>query len=311
MSVKHTKYLIANSVNETIELLQQYTDAKIISGGTDFILNYKQKNANASHFIDISNVTDLKKITITENELIVGACVTLEELTSNDFIQSHFPVISEAAKEIATPVIRKNATIAGNLLCDNRCVFYNQSEWWKESIGKCLKCGGDVCIATGGKKKCFSKSSSDLAPVLLVCDAYVTVISHQRKKSIPLKDIYTGDGLQPHTLNNSDLIVSVHIPLTQRKYFFYKLRVRRSIDFSSLTLVLSFEDKTGMLKIGIGAVDPQPILWTYSVSENNFETFVQSKIKKIGIVDNDFFSRDYRKNLLKNKLSDWYRNIVG
>lgn len=305
------KYLIANTIDETIELLEKYPSAKIIAGGTDLLPNYKQKNVHIPQFIDISNIDDLKKISISKNNIVIGACTKLEDLLSNTFIQEHFPVISNAVKEIATPVIRKTATIAGNLLCDNRCIFYNQSEWWRMSIGKCLKCGGDICIATGGKKKCFSKNSSDLAPALLVCDATISIINNKTIKTISLNDLYTGDGLNPILLKNDAIIIAINIPVKKRKYYFYKLRQRNSIDFSSVNLAISFEYNTKLLKISIGSMDPKPILWTFKIDENNFEEFINSKIKKIGVVDNDFYPREYRKSYLMQKLYEAYNHITA
>jgi CO/xanthine dehydrogenase FAD-binding subunit len=78
---------------------------------------------------------ELKSITVNEDNLHLGAMTTLDDIISSDIINSNYPLISEAAKSVATPVIRKTATIGGNLLVNNRCTFYNQSKDWRDSIG--------------------------------------------------------------------------------------------------------------------------------------------------------------------------------
>lgn len=306
-----TKYVLANSIDNVIKILSVNHNAKIIAGGTDIIPNYKQKNIQPDLFVDISSVSGLHQIYCDSNEIRIGACVKISQIISHKEIQNNVKILSDAAKSIATPVIRKNATIAGNLLCENRCIFYNQSEWWRESIGKCLKCDGDICIATGGKKNCFSKSSSDLAPSLIVCDAEISIQNTLGTKRIPLKELYSGDGINPFNINPSDLITSIHIPITKRKYFYYKLRQRSSIDFSSLTIAVAYNTESHSIVTCIGSCDPQPVSWKFSLDNQiNFQDIIKQKVKKIRLVNNDFYSRDYRKYVLIKKLEEIYIQIL-
>ncbi|GIV27127.1 MAG: hypothetical protein KatS3mg027_0941 [Bacteroidia bacterium] len=308
------KYLTPQNLNEVISLYEQYsTSAKYIAGGTDLIMHYKQKNITNDVFIDISNIEELKSIQVNNNELIIGAGVTLNTIITHPLIIEYYPILKEAARSIASPVIRFNATIGGNLLCENRCVFYDQTEWWRNSIGRCLKCEGDVCIATGGRKNCFSKSSSDMAPVLLACDAKLTILStHSKTKETKnLSEIYSGDGISPHRLKSGDLIVSIHLPLVKcKEYYYYKLRQRQSLDFSSLTIAAV--KSNNVLKIGLGSVDPAPIIWEYYLNTDLvFSEWLSNKIKKVRIVDNDFFSREYRKQILQIQLENFYKKITN
>ncbi|QQS72654.1 MAG: FAD binding domain-containing protein [Flavobacteriales bacterium] len=107
---------------------------------------------------------------------------------------------------MASPIVRRSATLGGSLLCENRCSFYNQSEWWRDAVGNCLKCDGDVCIATGGRKACFSKLASDTAPVLIAMEAQLEVVTAEGIQTIPLESIYTGDGVDPRNLPPTALI---------------------------------------------------------------------------------------------------------
>ncbi len=302
------QYFTPQSIEEAVTLATHYSNFKYIAGGTDLIMHYKQRNVLNDVFIDLTNIEELKTILIRDNEMIIGSCVTLNNIISHPIIGKHFPILTEAVKSVASPVIRYNATIGGNLLCENRCVFYDQTEWWRNSIGRCLKCEGDECIATGGKKNCFSKLSSDMAPALLACDAKVLIYSAKSKTKDfkPLSAIYSGDGISPHSLHLGDIILSIHLPLLNyENYFYYKLRQRESIDFSSLTIAIVRH--ANVLRIALGSVDPAPIMWEYNIdSDISFSEWVKNKIKKVRLVDNDFFSREYRKQILQYQLMSFY-----
>ena len=83
---------------------------------------------------------------------MIGAMETLADLERYNLIKEKLPGLAMAAHSVGSPAIRETATIGGNILCENRCLFYNQSDWWREAIGFCLKSNGDTCIATGARK---------------------------------------------------------------------------------------------------------------------------------------------------------------
>ncbi len=196
------------------------------------------------------------------------------------------------------------------ILCENRCVFYNQSEWWREAVGYCLKCEGDVCIATGGKKNCFSKFVSDTALVLIALNAYVEIVSINGTSRVPLESIYTGDGLAPRSIENGATINSVELPLAKEyKCAFNKLRPREAVDFTSLTTVVSI-DEDGLVRIVLGGVDPKPVIVVgTSISEKN--ELINQAIKKARIVDNDFYSRMYRKEMIPVFLNECFNELIN
>src|ERR1035438_3445590 len=132
--------------------------------------------------------------------------------SGNAYISITFQTISNSLPPPFTLIV-KDATIGGNVLCENRCIFYNQSEWWREAVGYCLKCDGDICIATGGRKACFSKFVSDTAPVLICYDAQIEVLDVNGLQLFKLEDIYTGDGIESRCLGDTALITSILLPL--------------------------------------------------------------------------------------------------
>ena len=290
-------YLQPKTTEEAVRMAHEHQgDCCFIAGGTDVIVNKFQGNESATCLIDLTGIEEMNHITRNDTHLKIGSLTSLDDLKNNIDIIQTFPFLVDAVEAAGSPVIRKTATIGGNLLCENRCVFYNQSEWWREAVGYCLKCEGDICIATGGKKKCFSKFVSDMAIALISMNAYIEVVKYNNSNIIRLEDCYTGDGITPHTLNKTTLIKSIHIPTNEGfRSVFKKLRQRQSVDFTSLTTVVTV-NKHGEIKIVLGGVDPKPIVVEGNVK--NKQELISQAIKKPRIIDNDVFSREYRKEMI-------------
>lgn len=190
----------------------------------------------------------------------IGALEILEELKFKKEIVEEFPLLIESALSVGAPLLRKTATIGGNILCENRCLFYNQSEWWRESAGFCLKCEGDVCIATKGKKVCYSELVSDTAPALIAMDAVIELTDIEKISRVKLESIYTGDGVTPRNLSETAILTAILLPLNREfKTDFQKLRERESLEFTSLTCAVA-ADKNGKLKIALSGVDPKAVV---------------------------------------------------
>ncbi|HLG34586.1 MAG TPA: FAD binding domain-containing protein [Bacteroidia bacterium] len=302
-------YLKPKTVEEAIALAAENKNSfRYLAGGTDVIVNKFQGNVEADCLIDISDIEEFKKITIDGKLLKIGSLIRLDELKKYPEIKNKFPSLIQAAHEVASPMIRKTATLGGNILCENRCIFYNQSEWWRTAVGYCLKCDGDICIATGGTKACFSKFVSDTAPVLIACDAQIEIADIDGIHITKLEEIYTGDGINPRYLSRTALIKSVLLPLDmQYQCVFKKLRPREAVDFTSLTTVVSLNEK-GKIKIVLGGVDPKPIVVKGSSSDKK-ENLIQQAMKKPRIVDNDYYSRSYRKEMISVFLDGCFNEL--
>lgn len=291
------KYLIPGGIEEAVQMAHDHeTDFRFIAGGTDVMVNKFQGNDPTRCLIDITGIEEMRQIHKNGKQLKIGSVVSLEMLTQHPEIALHVPWLIPAARSIASPVIRKTATVGGNILCENRCIYYNQSAWWREAAGFCLKCDGDICIATGGAKKCFSRFVSDLAIALISVNASVEVIEYGSSYISLLEDIYSGDGLKPHHFKKTSLIKSIHIPLQEgQKVVFRKLRKRESMEFSSLTTAVSL-NRANRLKIVLGGIDPKPITSEGAISEK--KELIAAVLRKSRIVDNDVFSREYRKKMI-------------
>lgn len=291
-------YLKPLSIAEATRFASQHLASfRYLAGGTDVLVNKFQGNEESNCFIDITGIEELKKVSTTTEYFKIGALVRLDDLKKHDAIAKHFPTLLQAAHEVASPMLRKTATLGGNLLCENRCSFYNQSEWWREAVGYCLKCDGDICIATGGKKNCFSKFVSDTAPVLIALNAKLEMMDMNGESTIALEDIYSGDGMKPRKLSPTALIRTILIPIGEKSIcIFKKLRPREAVDFTSLTTAVSLCEN-GKIKIVLGGVDPKPIVVEGSTKDDKND-LIKSAVKKARIVDNDVYSREYRKEMI-------------
>jgi 4-hydroxybenzoyl-CoA reductase subunit beta len=297
--VAEQTYLIPSTIAEAITYAQENAgNFKYLAGGTDIMANLFQENETSNCLIDISGIKELKEINSAANYFSIGSLLSLDDLKNINFIKTNFPSILDAAISVGSPIIRKSATIGGNLLCENRCIYYNQSEWWRESAGNCLKCGGDICIATQGKKSCFSEIVSDMAPALISLDAEIELYDIGGNTKIKLEDLYTGDGVQPRNISETAIITSILLPQSRAfKTVFKKLRQRKSLEFTSLTTAVS-TDNNGKVKIALGGVDPKVVVVEGTINDNKDE-LIKRCIKGSRAVNNDMFTRDYRRKMIK------------
>jgi len=304
------KYFKPTSIEQAISMANKSVDSCCyLAGGTDVMVNKFQENNAADLFIDISEIAALKDISSSKTQLCIGALVCLDDLKINQDIAIQFPILLEAANSIASPTIRKTATIGGNLLCENRCIFYNQSEWWREAAGYCLKCNGPSCLASGGNKKCFSKFVSDMAVALISLHASIEVIDKKGISNFPLEDIYTGDGVHPRQLNTTAIIKSIHIPLHKNFTSVYKkLRKRETLDFTSLTTAVSLQ-KNGLIRIVLGGVHAKPVIVDGSSDSHEISALIEQVTAMTRIIDNDTYARAYRKEMIPVFLNRSFREL--
>ncbi len=291
-------YLIPTTITEAWERAKANIDTfKYLAGGTDVMVNRFQGNETSPCLIDISKLEELKGIRKEGGFLRIGALEPLEDLKRVPELKNEFPLLIEAALSVGAPLLRKTATIGGNVLCENRCLYYNQSEWWREAVGYCLKCEGDICIATQGKKACFSELVSDTAPALIAMEAEIELLDVNGSKRIPLMDIYTGDGVNPRNISPTAILTAIFLPLNKGfKGVFNKLRERQSLEFTSLTSAVTL-DKDGNIRIVLSGVDPKPVVVMGKNGDDHSE-LIKKAIKGSRAIDNDMYSRKYRREMI-------------
>ncbi len=307
--VSEKQYTKPATIEEAIQIVSlNPLDSRFMAGGTDIMVNKYQGNDTTLHYIDITSIEELKGIRKDDKYLYIGALTKLSDLKKSSDIQNEFPVLIEAAHAVGSPLIRKTATLGGNVLCENRCIYYNQSDWWREAAGYCLKCNGNICIASGGKKACFSEFVSDTAPALIAMNAHVRLIEPEGERIIALEALFSGDGVKPKTIKNTTIIKEIILPLGQNfRCIFKKLRLRETLEFTSLTTVVSI-NKDNAIRIVLAGVDPKPVLVEGKLNDDTSE-LVKKAVKGGRAVENDMFSRTYRRDMIPVFLNESFEKL--
>jgi 4-hydroxybenzoyl-CoA reductase subunit beta len=238
----------------------------VLAGGTDLIPSMRQKLFEPEYVLDLSGVLELRGIRPQEDGAVeIGALTTIRSIEKSPYLRRHFPVLTEAAETVASPVLRNMGTIGGNICLDTRCLWYNQSLTWRKGCGFCIKKDGDLCHVAPGGTKCWAAFSGDTPPALLCLQAQVEIAGPNGKRRIPLQEFYTGDGMNYRKLLPSELVTRIFLPATSADYdgVYRKLRVRGSIDYPLAGVAVVMKRSNGQVadaRIAMTAVNPAPIL---------------------------------------------------
>lgn len=221
------------SLAQAIEWLAATPGARAIAGGTDLVPNLRDGIGAPPVLVDLSRVPGFDVLEVRTAGARIGAGVTLARLASDAGVAAALPAVSAAAASIAGPGHRSVATVGGNLCVDTRCVYYNQSEWWRKSNGYCLKHRGDTCHVAPTGTRCHAAYQGDLAPGLIACGASVELAGTRGTRTIALEDLYRDDGLAHLALEPGELLVAVVVPAQPRgaTSAYRKARARGAIDF--------------------------------------------------------------------------------
>jgi len=235
-----------------------------VAGGTDMLVNVRRGIEQPAHLVDLSAVTELKAKRDGADELTLGSGLTLAEIAADETIATRYPAVAQAARAVAGPTHQAYGTLGGNLCLDTRCLFYNQSEWWRKANDYCLKKNGDTCHVAPGGKRCFAAFSGDVAPALIVYDAEVTLTGPSGTRRIQIEKMYKNDGMAHLALQPGEILTSVHLPAKHAgdPSAYEKARIRGSIDFplagAAVRLKLGSDGTITDIAIALTAVNPYP-----------------------------------------------------
>ncbi len=251
--------------------------SSLLGGGTDLVVNIRRGVVAPQVLIDINGVAELRAVKADARAFEIGAAVTLAELAAHADVVRHYPVLAQAAAHIAGPTQRNMGTVGGNLCLDTRCIFYNQSEWWRDANQHCLKTTGEIChVAPKSRGVCFATFSGDLAPALLVLDAEIEIVGPKGARTMPLAALYIGyarqdepvtetrgDGKYFLSLRAGEFIAAVRARNTPGLRSAYdKIRIRRSIEYpvTGVAAALRREgDKLTDLRVAFTGTNPRPV----------------------------------------------------
>jgi 4-hydroxybenzoyl-CoA reductase subunit beta len=220
--------------------------AQIIAGGTDVLPNMKQGLFEPEHVVSVRGLAELRGISIEPHaggeRLLIGAGMRLCEIAESILVQRGAPALAEAAGLVGGPHHRQMGTLGGNLCLDTRCRYYNQTYFWRKSLGFCLKKDGSVCHVVKGGAKCVAAASNDSAPALIALDGEITLFSKNGERRVLARDFYTADGIKNTVIEPGEIVVRAAIPIVPgRRSAFEKLRKRGAIDFPLLSVAVRLD----------------------------------------------------------------------
>jgi 4-hydroxybenzoyl-CoA reductase subunit beta len=254
-----------DSVAEAVALVAA-PGARVLAGGTDLLPNLRRGLGQPATLVDLSRLAELRDLHVDgDGSIAIGAGVTLAQLAQDATIARALPALAEAARAVAAATHRETATVGGNLCQDTRCVFYNQSEWWRNANAYCLKHEGTRCHVAPQGERCHAAFCSDLAAVLVAARAQVQLESASGRRVLPLADMYQDDGAAHLLLRPGELLARVTIPPRggDEHVAFAKTRVRGGVDFPLAAVAVAARIPGGRiagLRVAVSGTDSRPVL---------------------------------------------------
>ena len=253
-----------STVAEAVQLLTDRPGARVLAGGTDLVPNLKYGMYDGGELVALRGLgRELRYVREEQGELRLGALCTIDQLANDTRVRALLPALADAAAQIAGPQLRRMGTLGGNLCLDTRCVYINQSHFWRQALGFCLKKDGTACHVVASGKRCVAAASNDTAPVLIALGATVALVSPRGTRNLPLEDFYVADGIKNTRLAPDELLVEARVPLaaTKLRQAYAKLWMRQAIDFPALNLAVGLSVDGGKLasvKLCVSALAARP-----------------------------------------------------
>ena len=214
MELPEFELIQPHSLQEACSILGEHDrKAVLLAGGTALMVALRYRLSKPAVVIGLKGLTALDYVSRNgSGGLAIGSMVTLETLEKSPLVLNEYAPLAQAVQLVAIPSIRDKATIGGNLCLDTRCIYYNQSEFWRSGQKACFKLGGDICHAVEKGRRCQAVYQGDLGPVLIALGAEVKIASAKGEKTIPLAEFFTGRGEKPNVLKPDEILVEVRIP---------------------------------------------------------------------------------------------------
>jgi xanthine dehydrogenase YagS FAD-binding subunit len=229
------------SIDEAVRLLDEHgSDAWVMAGGLDTFDWLKDRTKRTSVVVDLSQVAELSGVRELDGGVEIGATTTLTEVVNHPVVREKFGLLMEAAELVASPQIRNQGTLGGNVSQDTRCWYY-RSGW------SCYRAGGNICYADTptainrehaifDADRCVAVNPSDTAPALIALDAKMVLRSAGGERVVDAEDYFIGPGTDITKMNvkrPNELLVAIRIPATWAgaQFYFEKVRDRQVWDF--------------------------------------------------------------------------------
>jgi 4-hydroxybenzoyl-CoA reductase subunit beta len=288
-------------------------DAMFVAGGTDVYPKMKRGQFTPRNLISLRGLRELKGIRQSKDGLWMGAGESLTAVSSHRLIVKYLPALAHAAESVSTPQLRNMGTIGGNVLVDTRCNYYDQTHFWRQAVGFCMKKDGDICLVAPGSAKCLAIASSDTAPVLVSLGAEAVLVSGQGERRVRLEELYRDDGINYATKSHDEILRGLIIPPQSlaRRNAYLKLRRRGSFDFPILgvatTMTIDERGECQDASLVLTAVASAPKIITEAttllqgkqVTQELIDTVAEAAAKVAHPLDNADLDYWYRKRMAK------------
>ncbi|MGE3841662.1 MAG: xanthine dehydrogenase family protein subunit M [Vicinamibacterales bacterium] len=316
------------SVDDALSVLARYgADAWVLAGGLDSFDWLKDRIKRPRYVVDLSGIGELRGIRARDAGLEIGAMTTLTEVVRHPVVRERFAILSQAAEAAASPQIRNQGTIGGNLTQDARCWYY-RAGW------SCYRAGGNICYADTpesinrehailGADRCVAVSPSDTAPAMIALGAQFVIRRGERERVVEAEDYFVGPGTditRMTSLAPGELLTAIRIPETwaSSTFYFEKVRDRNVWDFAlaSVAAALVVEGQTiQRLRLAANGVAARPLRLT------EVEALVQGRARseETAVLAGDLAIRGaqplrfnaYKVPLLRNLVKRAIRGTAG
>jgi len=260
------------SIDAAITLLeQQGEEAWVMAGGLDSLDWFKDRTKQPKAVVDLSQVGELRGIREQDGGVEIGAMTTLTEVVADPRMQSDYALLAQASRRVATPQIRHQGTLGGNVSQDTRC-------WYYRSGMPCYRAGGSTCYAdtpTAMNRehclfeadRCVAVSPSDTAPALIALEATFVIRSAQGERLVEAEDFFIGpsvDITRMTVLKPGELLTAIRIPPTWAgaQFYFEKAADRQAWDFALVNVASAMRVEDGMIqqaRLAVGGVAARPL----------------------------------------------------
>lgn len=322
LSLPPFDYIRPQNLEEALKHLQDYpNDTRILAGGTDLLPSMRYRLFNPQYILDIHHLHELQRIQIDDEYVRVGAAVSLRTLEHHPVISKDYPALAYVLASVAAPNIRNLATLGGNVCLDTRCHWYNQSYFWRKSLGFCLKKDGNRCHVAPSGKRCWAAYSGDGAAALLPLEAELFILSSHKSRQVPLETFFTGEGDQKFHLKPGELLKEILIPRRNAGFRakYYKLRVRRSVDYPLAGVAVMVKESMGKafdIRIGLTAVSPRPLSFridseVYPAEERVTQITEQGGRLARPLSTTRLYSMDYRRYWVRSMIQKGLTELLG
>jgi len=260
------------TIDEAVKLLDRHgSSAWVMAGGLDTFDWLKDRTKRPAVVVDLSQVAELRGIKEANGGLEIGAATPLTDVVKHPAVKDKFGILMEAAELVASPQIRNQGTLGGNISQDTRCWYY-RSGW------SCYRAGGNICYADTPtainrehaileQDRCVAVNPSDTAPALIALDAELVIRSVNGERVVKAEDYFVGPAIditRMTQLRPGELLTTIRIPGTWAgaQFYFEKVRDRNVWDFPLVNVAsaIKFSGSTiQQARIAVGAVAARPL----------------------------------------------------